>query len=108
MEKEAEHFRNNHIGIETMSEPCKMKVEICLGTTCYVLGSFRLSALEEQLPPELADRVEVAGAACLGLCKDRNYGKAPFVRINGNCVVDNATIEKVLDALKEELEKCNE
>lgn len=60
----------------------KIKVEICLGTTCYVLGSFRLSALEEQLPPEFKDRVEVVGCACLDVCHDRNYGNAPFVRID--------------------------
>ena len=69
----------------------KIKVEICLGTTCYVLGSFRLSALEEQLPPEFKDRVEVVGCACLDVCHDRNYGNAPFV-----------TIEKVIDILREE------
>ena len=80
----------------------KIKVEICLGTTCYVLGSFRLSALEEQLPPELKDRVEVVGCACLDVCHDRNYGNAPFVRINGDRIVDNATIEKVIDILRDD------
>lgn len=80
----------------------KIKVEICLGTTCYVLGSFRLSALEEQLPPELKDRVEVVGCACLDVCHDRNYGNAPFVRINDDRIVDNATIEKVIDILHDD------
>lgn len=80
----------------------KIKVEICLGTTCYVLGSFRLSALEEQLPPELKDRVEVVGCACLDVCHDRNYGNAPFVRINEDRIVDNATIEKVIDILRDD------
>ncbi|WP_294506886.1 (2Fe-2S) ferredoxin domain-containing protein [uncultured Victivallis sp.] len=80
----------------------KIKVEICLGTTCYVLGSFRLSALEEQLPPELKERVEVVGCACLDVCHDRNYGNAPFVRINEDRIVDNATIEKVIDILRDE------
>ena len=80
----------------------KIKVEICLGTTCYVLGSFRLSALEEQLPPELKDRVEVVGRACLDVCHDRNYGNAPFVRINDDRIVDNATIEKVIDILRDD------
>ena len=80
----------------------KFKVEICLGTTCYVLGSFRLSALEEQLPPELKDRVEVVGCACLDVCHDRNYGNAPFVRINDDRIVDNATIEKVIDILRDD------
>ena len=80
----------------------KIKVEICLGPTCYVLGSFRLSALEEQLPPEFKDRVEVVGCACLDVCHDRNYGNAPFVRIDEKRIVDNATIEKVIDILREE------
>ena len=80
----------------------KIKLEICRGTTCYVLGSFRLSALEEQLPPEFKDRVEVVGCACLDVCHDRNYGNAPFVRIDEKRIVDNATIEKVIDILREE------
>ena len=80
----------------------KIKVEICLGTTCYVLGSFRLSALEEPLPPEFKARVEVVGCACLDVCHDRNYGNAPFVRIDEKRIVDNATIEKVIDILREE------
>ena len=46
-----------------MSETNKIKVEICLGTTCYVLGSFRLSALEEQLPPELKETAQGGIAA---------------------------------------------
>ncbi len=83
-----------------MSDVKKIKVEICLGTTCYVLGSFRLSSLEEQLPPNLKDRVEVVGCACLEVCHDRNYGNAPFVRI-GERIVDNATVEKVIEVLQE-------
>ena len=62
----------------------------------------RLSALEEQLPPEFKDRVEVVGCACLDVCHDRNYGNAPFVRIDEKRIVDNATIEKVIDILREE------
>ena len=80
----------------------RVKVEICLGTTCYVLGSFRLSALEESLPAEWKDRVEVVGCACLNACHDRNYGNAPFVRIAGTRLVDNATVEKVIDVLGKE------
>ncbi|MPN48433.1 hypothetical protein SDC9_196040 [bioreactor metagenome] len=80
----------------------KIKVEICLGTTCYVLGSFRLSALEERLPADLKRDVEVVGCSCLGACRDRNYGNAPFVRIGGTRIVDNATVEKVIDVLYSE------
>ena len=83
-----------------MSEANRIKVEICLGTTCYVLGSFRLSALEEKLPPELKDKVEIVGCSCLDVCHDRNYGNAPFVRV-GERIGDNATIEKVIDVVRE-------
>ena len=83
-----------------MSETNKIKVEICLGTTCYVLGSFRLSALEEQLPPELKSKVDIVGCACLNVCHDRIYGNAPFVRI-GERIVDNATVEKVIGVIQE-------
>ena len=31
-----------------------------------------------------------------------NYGNAPFVRIDEKRIVDNATIEKVIDILREE------
>ena len=86
-----------------MSESNKIKVEICLGTTCYVLGSFRLSTLEEQLPVDLRGVVDVVGSACLDLCHDRNYGNAPFVRVNGDRIVDNATVEKVIDVIREEV-----
>jgi len=33
---------------------------------------------------------------------DPNYGNAPFVRIDEKRIVDNATIEKVIDILREE------
>ena len=54
------------------------------------------------MPPEFKDRVEVVGCACLDVCHDRNYGNAPFVRIDEKRIVDNATIEKVIDILREE------
>ena len=35
-------------------------------------------------------------------CPARNYGNAPFVRTDEKRTVDNATIEKVIDILREE------
>lgn len=82
----------------------KIRIEICLGTTCYVLGSASLVDVENRLPKELAGRVEVIGSHCLETCHNRNYGDAPFVRV-GRRVIGNASIERILEALFEELEK---
>jgi NADH:ubiquinone oxidoreductase subunit E len=81
----------------------KIKIEICLGTTCHVMGASELIGLEQLLPPELRNDVEVVGNACLDACHNRRYGSAPFVRINGNRLIDEASIEKVMEVLREEM-----
>ena len=60
-----------------------IEIELCLGTTCYVLGSSELQELAETLPLRWRGRVEIRPAVCLDLCKDRTLGSAPFVRIDG-------------------------
>lgn len=76
-----------------------VKVVICTGTTCYVMGSSELHALAEYLTPEDAARVEITGARCLGCCTNGQYGKAPYVLINGQ-VVGEANIPTVLTELR--------
>jgi NADH:ubiquinone oxidoreductase subunit E len=61
----------------------KLQVRICTGTTCFVMGASQLESLEEHLDPEIASHVEIQGTHCLDRCKERNYGKAPFVEIDG-------------------------
>lgn len=78
----------------------KIKVEICVGTTCFVLGSSALQDLENYLPEELRERVDITGANCLGLCKNAHFGDAPFVRINDDIVVSQATIDSVITAIQ--------
>ncbi len=79
----------------------KIKVEICVGTTCFILGAAELQNLEDFIPEELKDRVEIFGNTCLGFCKNSNHGKAPFVRINDSVIVANASIDRIIDALRE-------
>ncbi len=86
-----------------MDNAKKFKVEICLGTTCYVLGAAELAELEEYLPEELADRVDVCGCNCLGLCKNRNFGSAPFVRVDGKEILAKASIDSIIECLKRKL-----
>ena len=79
----------------------KIKVEICCGTACYLLGAANLMTIEDDIPADMRDKVEVEARTCLELCERENLGGAPYVRINGSEILAQATREKVLDRLSE-------
>jgi NADH:ubiquinone oxidoreductase subunit E len=72
----------------------KITVEICIGTNCYVMGGVELLELEDQLPSEMLEHVEIKGTPCIDTCFQQNKEKPPFVRINGKTIPE-ATIAKV-------------
>jgi NADH:ubiquinone oxidoreductase subunit E len=78
--------------------PSKIRVTVCSGTTCYLMGGSEFLLLEEQLPPELRERVVVEGKPCLEHCRRGAKGKAPFVLIDGELITD-ATIPSVVELL---------
>ena len=80
----------------------KIKVQICLGTTCFVMGASKLQDLERMLPPEWKDKADISAQTCLGMCQNQDSGfiKAPFVKINDE-MIGEASVEKVIDKLKE-------
>lgn len=78
----------------------KIKVTICSGTACFVMGSSDILLLEERLPDNLKDMVEIDGATCLGYCKDSSNGKAPFVVVNGE-ILSAATLPMVINKIEE-------
>lgn len=78
-------------------------VTICTGTTCFLMGAARLQLLEENLPEGLRDCVKIEGSHCLGLCGDRNVGKAPFVLIDGE-ILPSATLPRLLELIEKKLE----
>lgn len=81
----------------------KISVKVCLGTTCFVMGSANLQELIKIIPKKYGDRVEVSGVPCLGLCStDWEFSKAPYVKVN-NDVIKEATVEKVLAAVDSKL-----
>ena len=73
----------------------KVKVEICCGTACYLLGAEKLMNIEESLPEECRGKVEIEARACLDLCERDNLGGAPYVRFNGSEIMSRATPERV-------------
>ena len=76
----------------------RILIEICLGTTCHLMGSSDLQDLEEQLPERLRGHVRVKAVSCLGYCGDRQYGKAPYVRVHGELLAA-ATMDTVIERL---------
>ena len=81
-----------------------IKVEICCGTACSLLGAAKLMNLEEMLPEECRGRVEVEAKTCLELCERDNLGGAPYVRFNGSEIMSQATPEKVIARIRELVE----
>ena len=82
-----------------------IKVEICCGTACYLLGAAKMMNLEEALPPDCRGRVEIEAKTCLELCERENLGGAPYVRFNGEEVMSQATPERVLARIRALVEK---
>ncbi len=78
----------------------KIKVVICSGTACFVMGASDILLLEESLSSELSKNVEIEGATCLGLCKTGERNNAPYVTINGE-VMAQATLPKVIARIQE-------
>ena len=78
----------------------KTKVTICVGTTCYLLGAADLQDLENFLPDDLKENVEIIGSHCLGVCKDNQYGAAPFVKVDDE-MMSNATVSSIIEKIYE-------
>ena len=81
----------------------KIKVVICTGTTCYVMGNSQILAIQEELSDEVMSCVEISGCTCLKYCKDGSCGKAPFVVIN-----DKVFAGATLPVVKSEIERIYE
>ena len=82
-----------------------VRLEICGGTACYMLGGGELSGIGGKLPAEWRGRVEVVTVPCLNACRGSGIspGGAPFVRIGGH-IVPNAGEAAVFECLFELLE----
>ncbi len=81
-----------------------IKVEICCGTACYLLGAAKMMNIEDQISEECRGRVDIEAKTCLELCERDNLGGAPYVRFNGSEIMSQATPEKVLARIRELVE----
>lgn len=81
----------------------KIKIDLCFGTTCFVMGSTQLQELFDIIPEKYGDTIEVSRHSCLSLCSaNLDYTRSPYVKINGQIIYE-ATPEKIIDAIEERL-----
>lgn len=78
----------------------KVKVKVCMGTACFVMGASHLQRLSEDLPEEIRDQVDVQETRCLDLCKNGHYRQGPYVEINGE-IMDEASVPSVVEKITE-------
>lgn len=80
-------------------------VEICVGTSCHLLGSQELFEAVEALPADQRKAVDLRGVACLQSC-----GKGPSARVNGTVLTEmtpDRLVGVMRDLLFEEVKLCH-
>lgn len=80
----------------------QVKVTICVGTACYVLGGAELLGMVDELTARFGHNVMCEGSPCLGFCKLSRNSKAPFALVNEK-LLEAATPESLLKAVEEAL-----
>ena len=86
-----------------MSSYEKIDVQICVGTTCYVLGASDLLTLESYLTPDLREKITLRGSPCLGLCRSGGP-RPPFVLIDGG-EHGEVTVRRLLRLIEERVQE---
>ena len=83
-----------------------MKVKVCVGSNCTLLGSMNIldqiddlkEIISEDLDNYNDEELEVEVVKCLGFCKETNEKKAPIVIID-NEPMFNATGQTVMEKI---------
>lgn len=82
----------------------KINVEICLGTTCFVMGASKLQDLEKFIPKKYKEYVDISAKTCLDLCKNNEFSKSPYVKLNDE-IISEANVEKVVSAIARSIDE---
>ncbi|MDK8275791.1 (2Fe-2S) ferredoxin domain-containing protein [Peptoniphilus duerdenii] len=92
-----------------------MKVTVCMGSRCTMMGANQIYDQLEYIANELcgpeselcsSKNLELNISKCLNLCKGENERKAPIVVIDDEIVYNatpQAVSEKVMEALRQDL-----
>jgi len=78
----------------------KIRLEVCSGTACFVMGGSDLLTIFEYLTQEEQDRVSLAAVPCFEHCRGGDNLRPPFVVIDGT-VYDKMSINRLSGMLKD-------
>jgi NADH:ubiquinone oxidoreductase subunit E len=84
----------------------KIKLRVCIGTYCYVMGGYELKDIKGQLPDDLKDKVYVEASICLGCDSSGSEPQPPYVEIDGE-LIPYANVEKIISNLRMKLKTSN-
>ncbi len=74
-----------------------IKVKICMGTHCAMLGNLNLHESIEELQKNYPGKIEMEVVKCLKYCENN---KAPVVQLNDK-IITNARAEMVISEILE-------
>lgn len=86
MENKPAVYGNALKAVEGIQEKKEVLVQICTGTSCFIMGGADLLLLEEVLPTRLRSSVRVEGVPCTGQCRAAGQlwaQRPPFLTIDG-------------------------
>lgn len=78
----------------------KLKLKLCAGTMCYVMGGAQLMGIVDSLSEEEKGQIDITFSPCLQRCD--NQSTPPFVELNGR-ILEGISKEKLIQIIKEEL-----
>ncbi len=78
----------------------KIKLKLCAGTMCYVMGGAQLMEVEELLSAEEKQYVEITLSPCLQRCNGQDT--PPFAELDGE-IITGVSKEILLRIIKEKL-----
>ena len=81
----------------------KVKVKICEGTTCFVMGGQTVKSMITSLAEKYKDKIEISSVRCFGTCnKSDSFSKAPYVMVDDE-QISSADLEKVIAVIERKL-----
>ncbi len=82
----------------------RIKVTICTGTTCYILGGSNYLMLMDNLPDTVKNRVEIEGSPCMGYCRDKDRMKREPCLAIGGTTYHGLSLDEAVQKITETVE----
>ncbi|HSV27152.1 MAG TPA: (2Fe-2S) ferredoxin domain-containing protein [Sedimentisphaerales bacterium] len=75
-------------------------LEICAGTTCFIMAANSFETIEEQIEACWPNKVDIRICRCLDLCRAGKFNGAPYIRLN-SVPVGKADLGLILNLIEE-------